>query len=255
VPSTQHYLRLALEHALTGYTGNYPREADVRPLAEALIALADDSAEAKRRVASLLLGLPLPGPVRALLGDDPHPEAAMIRVVAALQLADWEDAEEELARLETSGVDGQDREARATRDALLALHRVYIALRRGRSAEGTPLDRAAFGALLAEIDRCELLLTGQEALDRGVEVSIAADRAECFLRRGDAERALEILRVDDETERGPQWLLLLGDAHAALRRPDHARGAWSVLLDRYPFAPHARQARDRLLSLDRAPYR
>lgn len=258
-PSVRYYARSAIDGYLASRAGNYPPIDEVRPLLEALVALTPETPKARRALAGRALSLPYAPLALELLRDDPSPEAALSRAVASIQLGDYEPALAELSQLEARPeLDGALR-AQAT------LHRVYIALRRGREHGGNhggndggdeEADaRASFGAMLADIDRSEAALAARGPLPHELRVAIESARAECFLRRGDAIRALQLLDVSDKAERGPGWLLLLGDAQAGARRLDHARAAWTTLLERYPHAQHVQKAMDRLAALDRPPYR
>lgn len=250
-PSVRYYARSAIDGYLASRAGNYPPVDEVRPLLEALIALTPQTPEARRALAGRALSLPYAPLALELLRDDPSPEAAISRAVASIQLGDYEVALAELSELEARRDLSPSLQAQAT------LHRVYIALRRGpeRGAVDEADARASFGAMLADLDRCETVLSAEGPLPHELRVAIDSDRAECFLRRNDHTRALQLLDVDDKAERGPGWLLLLGEAQAAAGRLDHARAAWTTLLERYPHAQQVRQAMDRLAALDSPPYR
>lgn len=251
-PSVRYYARSAIDGYLASRAGNYPPVDEVRPLLEALIALTPQTPEARRMLAGRALSLPYAPLALELLRDDPSAEATLWRAVASIQLGDYETALAELSQLEARGDLSPSMQAQAT------LHRVYIALRRGqeRGVVDEADERASFGAMLADIDRSEALLSAQGPLSHELHVAIESSRAECFLRRGDGIRALQILGgVEQSSERGPGWLLLLGDAQAGAGRLDHARAAWTTLLERYPHAPHVQKAMDRLAALDRPPYR
>lgn len=196
------------------------RHAAARQAVRAAVSAAEQSASA--------LGVALPRVRQAVaeLGAECHGQGDYVNAIAYLELAvELAGPEEKAARLELLEQLGhwnaQAAAEAVERNSARALH----------AAAGAYYDQAAELALADRERHATLLWTGAAEFDQAGQTADAARLLSCFVDQHPTD------------PRMPQALLLLGQAHAALRRWDTALGWYQRVVEDYPRLEEASRAR------------